>query len=213
LNIRRARDDGGRTAIGVDSPMAATLPVVAIGASGSAGIGDLRRFLGALPRDIAAAVLVVLHRPVDRISHLRELLAQSTALPVVIAADFAGLEAGTCYIGEPDQHLTLLKKRLAGLVPAQGNRYRNRTIDLLFESVALHAGTKAIGVVLSGMSDDGSRGLAAINHHGGRVMVVDPSGHGMPENAIAYNGLIDLIGTPEQIAGAITTSLHTSLHH
>jgi chemotaxis response regulator CheB len=46
---------------------------------------------------------------------------------------------------------------------------------LLFESVALHAGTKAIGVVPSGMSDDGSRGLAAINHHGGRVMVVDPA--------------------------------------
>ncbi len=192
--------------------MAAALPVVAIGASGAAGIGDLRRLLGSLPRDIAAAVLVVLHRPVDRISHLRELLAQATALPVVIAADFAGLEAATCYIGEPDQHLTLLDKRLAGLVPAHGNSHRNRTIDLLFESVARHAGTKAIGVVLSGLSDDGSRGLAAINHHGGRVMVVDPTGHGMPENAIAYNGPIDLVGTPEQIAGAISASLHPSLH-
>lgn len=212
MNIRRARGDGGRSAIGVDSAMAAPLPVVAIGASGAAGIGDLRRLLGSLPRDIAAAVLVVLHRPVDRISHLRELLAQATALPVVIAADFAGLEAATCYIGEPDQHLTLLDKRLAGLVPAHGNSHRNRTIDLLFESVARHAGTKAIGVVLSGLSDDGSRGLAAISHHGGRVMVVEPTGHGMAENAIAYNGPIDLVGTPEQIAGAISASLHPSLH-
>jgi two-component system, chemotaxis family, protein-glutamate methylesterase/glutaminase len=73
--------------------------------------------------------------------------------------------------------LTPLDKRLAGLVPAHGNSHRNRTIDLLFESVARHAGTKAIGVVLFGLSDDGSRGLAAIHHHGGGAVVVEPTRH------------------------------------
>lgn len=63
-----------------------------------------------------------------------------------------------------------------------------------------------IGVVLSGSLDDGSRGLAAIKAAGGRTMVLTPkrsAGSGMPENAINYDGPIDKIGTPEQIAREI----------
>jgi two-component system chemotaxis response regulator CheB len=58
---------------------------------------------------------------------------------------------------------------------------------------------------LSGSLDDGSRGLAAIHHAGGLTMVLTPASppRGMPENAIAYDGPIDLIGNSHQIAGAI----------
>jgi chemotaxis response regulator CheB len=83
------------------------------------------------------------------------------------------------------------------------NGYRNRTIDALFRSVAAHAGSEMIGVVLSGSLDDGSRGLAAIKAAGGTSMVLTPNRRGrkgMPENAINYDGPIDKIGTPEQIA-------------
>jgi two-component system chemotaxis response regulator CheB len=67
------------------------------------------------------------------------------------------------------------------------NRYRNRTIDALFRSVAAHAGSRMVGVVLSGSLDDGSRGLAAIKAAGGTTMVLTPhwsGGKGMPENAV-----------------------------
>lgn len=77
-------------------------------------------------------------------------------------------------------------------------------------SLAEYGRAWSTGVVLSGFLDDGSRGLAATHHAGGRTMVLKPSGSaipGMPENAIAYDGPIDFIGSPEEIAQAIKASI------
>ena len=84
--------------------------------------------------------------------------------------------------------------------------HRDRTVDLLFQSLAAYGGGRVIGVVLSGSLDDGSRGLAAIHAAGGQTMVITPENFtnpGMPENAIDYDGPIDCIGSPQQIAEAI----------
>jgi two-component system chemotaxis response regulator CheB len=79
-------------------------------------------------------------------------------------------------------------------------------VDLLFTSVAARAGKRMIGVVLSGALHDGSRGLAAI-HHAGVLTMVLASGRspqrGIPENAISYDGPIDLIGDLRCIAEGI----------
>jgi chemotaxis response regulator CheB len=83
------------------------------------------------------------------------------------------------------------------LIDDPDRHYGGRTVDLLFKSVAAWAGTRIIGVVLSGSLDDGSRGLAAIHDAGGMTMVLTPARppqQGMPENAISYDGPIDLIG-------------------
>jgi two-component system chemotaxis response regulator CheB len=186
---------------------------VAIGASGGEGLDDIRALLQALPHPLAAIVMVVLHRPVDRISHLRAALAAATLTPVIVAREGERLEAGRIYIGEPAQHLTLIGGGAAGLVPGPGNEHRNRTVDLLFRSLAARAGPAVIGVVLSGSLDDGSRGLAAIHDAGGVTMVLTPDGgsrHGMPENAIGYDGPIDVIGSPGAIAREITCRLPAS---
>ena len=178
---------------------------VAIGASGSEGLNDIRTLLGHLPTPFAAIVLVVLHRPRDRVSTLRAVLARSSRLPVDIAENAEALLPGTCYIGEPDAHLTLLARNRAGLVPDAGRARRELTVDLLFNSVAAMVGRRAIGVVLSGALDDGSRGLAAIHHARGLTMVLDP-GHkprGMQQNAIDHDGPISFIGTAEEIADVI----------
>ena len=94
---------------------------------------------------------------------------------------------------------------LAHLHPGAGHRLRGRTIDVLFKSLATHAGTRATGIVLSGLLDDGSRGLAAIHAAGGFTVVLDPGGksRGMQQNAIDYDGPISLVGTAEEIAAAI----------
>lgn len=63
----------------------------------------------------------------------------------------------------------------------------NRTVNEFFVSLAEEFGDKAIGIVLSGMGDDGSRGVELIHEHGGTVLVQDPSStifKSMPENAI-----------------------------
>jgi two-component system chemotaxis response regulator CheB len=94
---------------------------------------------------------------------------------------------------------------LAHLVPGHGDRLRGQTVDVLFESLAKHAGTRATGIVLSGSLADGSHGLAAIHAAGGRTMVLDPGDkdRGMQQNAIDYDGPISLIGTAKEIADAI----------
>jgi two-component system chemotaxis response regulator CheB len=182
---------------------------VAIGASGSEGLQDITMLLHLLPRATQAVILVVLHRPSDKISHLQEILARGCRLPVVIAEDAEKFLPGTCYIGEPAGHLTLMDTNLAHLVPGHGHARRNRTIDVLFESLATHAGTRVIGVVMSGSLDDGSRGLAAIHQAGGLTMVLDPKHKpkGMQQNAIAYDGPISLVGSANKIAAAIGAAL------
>ncbi len=128
---------------------------------------------------------------------------------MVIAAQSEHFEAGSVYIGGPSEHLTLAGDSFGALVNDPDRLYGNRTIDLLFTSVAQHAGTRMIGVVLSGALDDGSRGLAAIHHAGGLTMVLMPSqiaARDRPENAIGYDGEISLIGDPRRIADGICTA-------
>lgn len=179
---------------------------VAIGASGGDGLHDLNDLLAALPADLSAVVLVVLHRPSDRLSDLREVLARRSALPVVIAQEHDQFQPGTCYIGEPSAHLSLAERSRVHLIEGARNKYRNQTVDLLFTSLAFHAKECAIGVVLRGSLGDGSRGLAAIHLAGGATMVRGEAGaaaEGMPRNATEYDGPIDFIGDIGQIASEI----------
>jgi chemotaxis response regulator CheB len=179
---------------------------IAIGASGRQGLDDIRDLLHEFPSSLSAVVLIVLHRPWHRVSHLQAVLARDSQLPVMIASHGERFEPGTVYIGEPEDHLTLAIKSLGCLIDDPERHYGNRTVDLLFRSVATHGGGRIVGVVLSGSLDDGSRGLAAIHHSGGLTMVISPDAshrRGMPENAIAYDGPIDVIGDARRIAVAI----------
>jgi two-component system chemotaxis response regulator CheB len=180
--------------------------IIAIGASGADGLSDIKELLGALPSTLAAIIMVVLHRPWDRPTQLQAVLGQVSRFPIVIAAQGECFETGTVYIGEPSEHLTLAANSFGKLVDDPDRHYGGRTVDLLFKSVAARAGTRMIGVVLSGSLDDGSRGLAAIHGAGGTTMVLTPvhsPQKGMPENAISYDGPIDLIGNAQRIAEGI----------
>lgn len=90
-------------------------------------------------------------------------------------------------------------------MPGHGHTLRNRTIDALFVSLASHAGPRAIGIILSGALQDGSKGLAAIHAADGITMVLDPHGkpRGMQQNAVDYDGPINFIGNREEIVGRI----------
>lgn len=179
--------------------------VVAIGASGGEGLNDIKALLDGLPHPISAVVMVVLHRPSEKLSALRAVLARGCDMPVIVASEAEKLVPGNCYIGEPNGHLTLFARNSAHLVPGGGNRLRNRTIDALFTSLARHAAPQIVGVILSGSLDDGSRGLAAIHAARGLTMVLDPGSkpRGMQQNAIDYDGPISYIGNAAEIAAAI----------
>ena len=183
---------------------------VAIGASGGDGLDDIMAVLRELPPSLNAVVLIVLHRLWDKPSHLAAVLGRAAHMPVCVALDGGRFAPGTAYVGAPADHLTLAANSFGQLIDDPDRTHRNRTVDLLFRSVAAHGGSRIIGVVLSGSLDDGSRGLAAINEIGGLTMVVtpvQPPEQGMPENAISYDGPIDLIGSPSEIAQAICAAV------
>jgi len=183
----------------------AELPwLIAVGASGRDGFRDIMDLLSQFDRTLPAAVMVVLHRAFDEPSRLRDILAGSTSLEVIVVDEEERLRPGCCYIGEPARHLRILGDGLGDTTADKEKRHRNRTVDLLFTSIAEHAAGHAIAVVLSGALDDGSRGLEAIHHAGGLTMVITPHGEpGMPANAIAYDGPVDCIGSTQDIAQAI----------
>lgn len=98
----------------------------------------------------------------------------------------------------------------------KGTPFGNRTVDLLFESVARIAGGKAIGIIVSGALSDGSKGLAAIHHPGGVTMVLAPGDkpRGMQQNAIDFDGPVSFVGSSSQISNDYAShvrSQHESL--
>ena len=163
--------------------------VIVVGAS-AGGIEALSALLGALPADLDAAVLVVLHMPAGGGSALRRILERTTPLPVELAAEGAPLRSGRAYLAVGGHHL------LVGsgvLHVSRGPRENGHPpgIDPLFRSAAAHFGPRVIGVVLSGSLSDGTAGLVAIRRNGGIAVVQDPADalyDGMPTSAIEQAG-------------------------
>ena len=146
--------------------------IIVIG--GSAGAtAPLKEILGSLPRDLPAAVLIVLHIPARGIGMLSTVAAAAGPLPVRQAADKMLIEHGQVYIGAPDHHMLIEDDRiLLGRGPRE-NMVRP-AIDPLFRSAAIAYGPRVIGVVLSGLLSDGASGLNAIKRCGGMALVQDP---------------------------------------
>ena len=161
-------------------------PLVVIGAS-AGGIEALRSLGPTLPADFNAAVAIVLHRqPVEEDERLPRVLARDCRLPVAHARDGEPIEAGRVYVGPADVHLQVFEETFILQAGPKENGSRP-AIDVLFRSAAHYGGPQVAGVVLSGMLDDGTAGLAAIKAHGGLALVQDPGEaiYGdMPRNAI-----------------------------
>ena len=159
--------------------MSARVPVVAIGAS-AGGVQALRELLPALPVTFPAAVLVVLHVPPDRPSLLASIFAQLCRLPVREAEDKEPLAPGTIWFAPPDYHLMVDRGGWLALSVDPPVGWSRPAVDVLFESAADALGADLTAVVLTGGSDDGAAGLAAVARAGGRAIVQDPAGAEAP---------------------------------
>ena len=135
------------------------------------GFQAVKQILHGLPADFPVPLVIVLHRAGDA---LPSLLQRQTALIVVEAEDKEPLAAGRVYLGPAGYHL--LVERGSFALSTEGPVWFARpSIDALFESAAEAYGETLIGVALTGSSQDGADGLAAIEQRGGLAVVQDPN--------------------------------------
>jgi two-component system, chemotaxis family, protein-glutamate methylesterase/glutaminase len=177
--------------------------LVVVGAS-AGGVEALREIARGLPGDLRAAVCVVLHLPTTAESMLPRILSRAGALPASHPGDGDPLEAGRIYVAPPDCHL-LVKRGHVRVVRGPRENNHRPAIDPLFRTAALAYGRRAIGVILSGVLDDGVAGLRAIHARGGRTIVQDPADAvyaGMPASAIAGDSP-DHVVPDTEIAGLV----------
>ncbi|MGC2654041.1 MAG: chemotaxis protein CheB [Mycobacterium sp.] len=168
-----------------------TLNVVAVGAS-AGGVEALTQFAAGLPPDLPYAVLVALHMPAGAPSVLARIIDRNGPLRAVNAVDGTPLEHGIIYVAVPNHHLLVQDHRILLSEGPTENGHRP-AINALFRSVALAYGRHGVGVLLSGVLDDGVLGSAAIRARGGTTIAQSPFDAlfpAMPQNAVDA-GVID----------------------
>lgn len=182
--------------------------VVAIGAS-AGGIEALSELAAGMPPDFPFAVMIVVHMSRDSHSMLAEIIGRRGPLPTLAAVDGAVLESGRIYTAGPDHHLLARGHRLA-LSDGPLDSGRRPGIDVLLQSVALDYGPRAIGVLLSGLLDDGVAGLRAIKAKGGVTVVQEPADArfpDLPRNAIKA-GVADHTAAAKEISNLLAQLAH-----
>jgi two-component system chemotaxis response regulator CheB len=174
-----------------------------VGAS-AGGVEALRDLVAELPHDYAGALLVVLHVAPMGTSVLPQILSRAGHLTATHAEDGEEIQPGHIYVAPPDKHLLVSDGRLALDRGPRINGHRP-AVDSLFRTAADVWGQSAVGVVLSGVLDDGTAGLLEIKRRGGRAFVQDPAEalyEGMPTSAIEFVKP-DLVGTASAIGKAL----------
>ncbi len=199
-----------------------------IGIGGSLGaIEAAKRLLGGLPEDFPAAVLIVVHVGRSGINHLAAMLAAECRLPVSTAVDGEALKRGRVYVAPADRHMLVIDDVIRlGRGPREN--LARPAVDPLLRSIAVSYGPRAIGVILTGLLNDGAAGLAAVAQCGGATAVQSPGdakAPDMPLGALAttdvdYRGsaaelaavLIDMVAQDVQPTFDVPADLETEVH-
>jgi two-component system chemotaxis response regulator CheB len=152
------------------------------------GLRALETVLSSLPQKLTFAIAIVQHRHCFSDGALVSYLQQQTTLPILETTDKETITAGQIYLAPADYHLLVENIGQFALSTDAPVCHARPAIDVLFESAADVYGQRAVGVILTGASHDGARGLAKIHAAGGLAVIQDPktaeSGV-MPEAAIA----------------------------
>jgi two-component system chemotaxis response regulator CheB len=172
-------------------------PVVVLAAS-TGGPATVMRLAPGFTRDFPAAVILVQHMPAAFTTQYATQLAEFTGVRVKEAENNETLVPGTFYICPGGQHLRVMP---TGRFQLDGNTGRLNgylpNIDITMESVAAFAGPLSIGVILTGMGNDGTAGASAIKSAGGMVLAQDEATSvifGMPAEAIKAGAVSQVLG-------------------
>jgi len=180
--------------------------LVAIGTS-TGGTQALELVLTSMPR-VRCGIVVVQHMPEKFTAAFASRLNGLCAAEVVEARDGERILAGGVYIAPGGRHLSVVRDgaqyrlRVADGPPV--NRHKP-SVDVLFRSVAQHAGRNSLGIIMTGMGDDGARGLLQMRQAGARTLGQDEQTcvvYGMPHEAVLLDA-VDREVPLTAIAGSI----------
>jgi two-component system chemotaxis response regulator CheB len=202
--IRRYRSHTPPHTVGNSAPVARRFALLAIGAS-TGGPAALNTVFRGLPTGFPLPLLVVQHMTIGFTAGLVAWLQLESRLAIKLANEGEQLNPGTIYIAPDDTHVQVLNRGVIALSKAPPVSHVRPSATVLFESVARVYGGEAIGVLLTGMGDDGARGLKAMHDRGAPTIVQDEATsavYGMPKVAVELGAADQRLPLP-QISNAI----------
>jgi two-component system chemotaxis response regulator CheB len=181
------------------------IQLIAIGAS-TGGPVVLQTILLNLSKDFPVPVLIVQHIAKGFVNGLRDWLAGSSKLSVNIAKDGELLEPGNAYLAPDNFQMGIMPGPRITLISLPPENGLCPSVGYLFRSVAEIMGSKAMGVLLTGMGKDGANELKTMKDKGAITIVQDEAScvvFGMPGEAVRI-GAADQVLSPEKIAGVLS---------
>jgi two-component system chemotaxis response regulator CheB len=182
---------------GAQAMIETTDKVVAVGAS-TGGTEALARLLSALPAD-SPGIVVVQHMPEQFTRAFARRLDGLCAISVKEAEDGDPVLRGHALIAPGGRHMLLLRSGARYTVRIKDGPLVSRhrpSVDVLFRSTARYAGKNAVGVIMTGMGDDGARGMREMHDAGAHTIAQDETScvvFGMPKEAIAAGGVDEIL--------------------
>lgn len=153
--------------------------IIVIGTS-AGGYAALKELFNEMTSDLNAVFLVVQHTASDATNYFAEVLQKVTSLKVQYAEQDMVIEAGNVYLSVPDYHLLINGERLF-LSKGPTENLSRPAIDPLFRTAAANYGNRVIGIILTGLLNDGTSGLLAIKNGNGITIVQNPKDADYPE--------------------------------
>ncbi len=191
--------------------------VIAIGIS-TGGPNAISFLLPQLPEDFPAAILIVQHMPEGFTQMFADRLNHICRVRVKESQDGDPLLPGTALIAPGDRHLKIAKVGMGYIAvhsespPVNGHR---PSVDVLFDSVSQECGSHAIGLIMTGMGEDGARGLGRIKSSGGYTMAQDEEScvvFGMPKAAIELGNVSEVVSL-QSISNRLTSLVKEATAH
>ncbi len=177
------------------------IQVIAIAAS-TGGPGVLKQIFSQLPEDFAFPIVVVQHITMGFIDHLVSWLSSEVKIKIAVAKPGDPLEPGKVLIAPSGSHLIVTPAGLIGLEDGPPIRGQRPSAERLFQSLAQSYRASTVGIVLTGMGDDGADGIEALGKTGAHIMAQNEQTSvvfGMPAQAI-QRGVVDEVLSPDEIA-------------
>jgi len=178
-------------------PILTTHKIVAIGAS-TGGTKAIEEVLRRLPRD-SPGIVIAQHMPEHFTESFARRLDQTCAMDVREAKDSEQVVPGVALVAPGDRHMVLQRSGARYVARVKGGpqvHHQRPSVDVLFQSVARAAGQNAVGVLLTGMGEDGARGLLAMRAAGAHTIAQDERTcvvFGMPKAAISLGAADDVV--------------------